>query len=441
MITIQDNNYIGKVCPFHKVADFFSFANKSITQLCEEDEFLLVFPFSIDDADDGIGDSSIVEIYVENEKTVRMKSGNIMGFVGRNNQQLKIYSRFDNGKQDYFLHYMILRVFSFNVFNLDFTSSGDNVLDILIYMFPVLLKRSMSQGLYKEYRTVKHNDSNVCGTIDISRHICENNPFRGDVAYNTREYSFDNSVMELIRHTIEHIKSIPFGENLLKSNELTERYVRDIISCTPSYRHSDRLKVIHENLTPCNHPYYTEYLALQKLCIQILRQEEMKYGIGNDSVLGILFDGAWLWEEYINTLLCELGFIHPENKKGTGAIYLFEHGGGQRFPDFWKQDFVLDAKYKKLAINDNVLDVDREDVNQIVTYMFRLKAKKGGIICPLIGNENKIISKNMHRDAYKGVMYIYALAIPRNCRSYDEFVKRISMNEKMLLKNIKKVNS
>ena len=129
------------------------------------------------------------------------------------------------------------------------------------------------------------------------------------------------------------------------------------------------------------------------------------------------------------------------NKKRTGAIYLFEHGGGQRFPDLWKQDFVLDAKYKKLAINDNVLDVDREDVNQIVTYMFRLKAKKGGIICPLIGNENKIISKDMHRDAYKGVMYIYALAIPRNCRSYDEFVKRISMNEKMLLKNIKKVNS
>ena len=441
MITIQDNNYIGKVYSFHEVADLFPIANKPIKQLCEEDEHLLVFPFNIEDAEDGISDSSIVELYVENEKTVRMKSANIMGFVGRNNQQLKIYSRFDNGKQDYFLHYMLQRVFSYNVFNLDFTSSGDNVLDILIYMFPVLLKRSMRQGLYKEYRTVKHNDSNVCGTIDISRHICENNPFRGAAAYNTREYSFDNSVIELIRHTIEHIKTIPLGENILTSNELIERYVRDIISCTPSYRHSDRLKVMHENQTPCIHPYYTEYLALQKLCIQILRQEEMKYGIGNDSVLGILFDGAWLWEEYLNSLLGELGFIHPENKKRTGAIYLFEHGGGQRFPDFWKQDFVLDAKYKKLAINDNVLDVDREDVNQIVTYMFRLKAKKGGIICPLIGNENKIISKDMHRDAYKGVMYIYALAIPRNCRSYDEFVKRISMNEKMLLKNIKKVNS
>ena len=166
----------------------------------------------------------------------------------------------------------------------------------------------------------------------------------------------------------------------------------------------------------------------------------MKYGIGNDSVLGILFDGAWLWEEYLNSLLGELGFIHPENKKRTGAIYLFEHGGGQRFPDFWKEDFVLDAKYKKIAINDNVFDVDREDVNQIVTYMFRLKAKKGGIICPLIGNENKIISKDMHRDAYKGVMYIYALAIPENCISYDDFVKSISKNEKKFLKDIYKLN-
>ena len=135
MITIQDNNYIGKVYSFHEVADLLPIANKPIKQLCEEDEHLLVFPFNIEDAEDGISDSSIVELYVENEKTVRMKSANIMGFVGRNNLQLKIYSRFDNGKQDYFLHYMLQRVFSYNVFNLHFTSSGDNVLDILIYMF------------------------------------------------------------------------------------------------------------------------------------------------------------------------------------------------------------------------------------------------------------------------------------------------------------------
>ena len=33
---------------------------------------------------------------------------------------------------------------------------------------------------------------------------------------------------------------------------------------------------------------YKEYTALQKLCLQILRQEEIKYGIDSDKVYGIL---------------------------------------------------------------------------------------------------------------------------------------------------------
>ena len=96
MITIQDNNYQGKVCSLHDTTDLLSIGNKPIRQLCYENEHLLVFPLSIDDTDDRIGDSTIVDIYAEDESSVRIKSGNIMGFVGRKNQQMKIYSRFDN---------------------------------------------------------------------------------------------------------------------------------------------------------------------------------------------------------------------------------------------------------------------------------------------------------------------------------------------------------
>ena len=165
------------------------------------------------------------------------------------------------------------------------------------------------------------------------------------------------------------------------------------------------------------------------------RQEEIKYGTDDDRIYGILFDGAWLWEEYLNTLLCEKGFIHPENKLGTGAIYLFEHGG-QRFPDFWKQDIVLDAKSKKLAINGTRLDVERDDVHQIMAYMYRLKASKGGIVCPYDGEKNKIISQNMHKDSYLGSLSLYALAIPKNCSSYEDFTKRIVENERILLEEL-----
>lgn len=435
MITIQDNNYQGKVCSLHDVADLLSIGNKSIRQLCDENEHLLVFPLSIDDTDDRIGDSTIIDIYAENENFVRIKSGNIMGFVGRKNQQLKIYSRFDNQKHDFFLHYMLQKVFSFNIFNLDFTSSEDNVFEFLVYMFPAMLKIAMRQGVYKEYRRFRHNDANVRGKIDISRHIRENIPFRGNVAYNTREFSFDNSITELIRHTIEYIKTIPSGDIILSSDKTVEDCIKKIVSYTPSYSHTERIKIIQDNLLPCNHPFYKEYTALQKLCVQILRQEEIKYGTDDDRIYGILFDGAWLWEEYLNTLLCEKGFIHPENKLGTGSIYLFEHGG-QRFPDFWKQDIVLDAKYKKLAINGNRLDIERDDVHQIMAYMYRLKAPKGGIICPYVGDDNKVISQNMHKDSYLGSLSLYALAIPKNCILYEDFVKRIVDNERVLLEEL-----
>lgn len=435
MIAIQDNDYNGKVCHLLKVSDLLSVANKPIRQLCEEDNDILVFPLRIDDADDRIGDSHIVDIYTEDCNSVRIKSGNIMGFIGRKSHQLKIYSRFDSNNNDYFLHYMLQKVLSFNVFNMEFTSSEENVFDFLLYLFPTLLKHALRQGLYKEYRKKHYNDSEVRGTIDIGRHIKENIPFCGTVAYNTREYSYDNSVTELIRHTIEFIRTFPIGNTILSSDRIVEEYIRDIVLYTPSYNRAERMRIINENLRPRCHPYYKEYMILQKLCVQILRQEEINYAMEDDKVYGILFDGAWLWEEYLNTLLRDIEFKHPENKLGTGAIYLFEHGG-QRFPDFWKKDIVLDAKYKRLAVNGNSLDISRDDVHQIMAYMYRLKANKGGIICPYKGEKNKIISQNMHKDSYLGSLSLYALAIPKNCSSYEDFVKRIVENERALLEEL-----
>lgn len=435
MITISDNNYTGEVCHRNDVTDLLYIANKPIKRLCEENEQLLVFPLSIDESDDRIGDSTVVDIYTEEEDTVRLKSGNIMGFVGRKNQQLKIYSRFDDDKNDYFLHYMLQKVFSYNIFNLDFTSSEENIFDFLHFMFPAFLKRAMKQGIYKEYRRFQHNDSDVRGTIDVSRHIRENIPFRGTISYNTREFSYDNSVTELIRHTIEYIRTTQQGEIILSSDKTVEGCVKDIVAHTPSYRHSARMKVIQENLSPRIHPFYTEYAALPKLCIQILRQEEIKYGADDNRIYGMLFDGAWLWEEYLNTILQGVGFKHPENKLGTGAIYLFEHGG-KRFPDFLKKDFVLDAKYKKLASDDNRLGINRDDIHQVMAYMYRLRAQKGGIVYPFNGRNNQFVSEKMHKDSYLGFMSSYGLAVPKNCKSYADFVGCMSKNENAFIESL-----
>lgn len=53
-----------------------------------------------------------------------------------------------------------------------------------------------------------------------------------------------------------------------------------------------------------------------------------------------------------------------------------------------------------------------------------------------MGDDNKVISQNMHKDSYLGTMYLYALAIPRDCNSYEVFVKRIAEKENALLKEI-----
>ena len=55
---------------------------------------------------------------------------------------------------------------------------------------------------------------------------------------------------------------------------------------------------------------------------------------------------------------------------------------------------------------------------------------------PLIGEENRFISERMHKDSYRGSMSIYAVVIPRDCKSFSDFAKQIAVNEKLLLSEI-----
>jgi 5-methylcytosine-specific restriction enzyme subunit McrC len=131
-----------------------------------------------------------------------------MGFIGRNSTQLTISSRFAKDENnDYFLHYMLQKVFSINLLKFDQTPNKENIWDFLLYLFPYYLKKAYSQGIYKAYRKEEYNDTNVKGSIDVKRHILRNIPFTGKIAYTTREHSYNNYLTQLIRHTIEHIKT------------------------------------------------------------------------------------------------------------------------------------------------------------------------------------------------------------------------------------------
>lgn len=436
---IPDNDYQGIQFPIDPFKDLLSLGNKPLRELCREHDGLLVFPPSLNDTDDKLGEDPIFTFSFDDEiRTIRVFTTNVMGFIGKGEQQLKIYSRFDNPEKDYFLHYMLQKVFSINLFDFDNTTKDESVFDLLMFFFPYYLKQAMSQGIYREYSRFEHNDSNVKGTIDVGRHIQRNIPFSGKIAYNTREYSRDNSMTQLIRHTIEFIMASDNGEIILHEDKETKAFAEEIIRCTPSYTKADRMKVIQKNLKMASHPYYDGYIDLQKLCLRILRFDEIIFGESNDDFYGILFDGAWLWEEYCNTILRKFGFIHPENKKGTDSLSLFTNGTGRRYPDFYNNNAVIDAKYKRYE-GKHVSDAGRDDLHQIITYMYIRKASCGAFLSPFSFPVVNITNSLLN--GYGGRVSLLGIEIPANSTSFYHFCDEMKKSEERFISNLKEFMS
>ena len=247
-------------------------------------------------------------------------------------------NRFSNNRNDYFFKYLLKRVLDLpNIVDLETDANKDKQLfNLLLFMFPQYLRAAMRKGLYKEYINRKSNDSNIKGIIDIPRHINKNTPFIGKIAYNERLFSYDNSLIQLVRHTIEVIKGIQVGHNILFN---IKDEVKLIVNATPTYEIYDRQAIIKSN---------ERNIVRQRLCLMILRYQKHEFGFNSQKIFGILFDGAWLWEEYINILVSDI-FYHPMNKSQREAQYLFNNEG-RIYPDFIsrvdKPRVIADAKYK-----------------------------------------------------------------------------------------------
>ena len=428
-ITISDNNWEGlTIGDEHHLENLQKIAEKPIGQLSLDDNpNLLIFPQNLEEYGDKIGKQYVCEV-----KDGKLYTGNIMGFIGYGDTKVRIHSRFAQGDDDYFLHYMLQKVFAINLFDLKYHSDEESIFDFLIYLFPAFLKRAMRQGLYKEYQTRGYNDADIKGRIDVARHIRMNVPFAGKVAYSTREYAYDNHVTQLIRHTIEFISNHPYGGGILKNDDLTKDAVTLVREATPTYSQNERRKVVNQNLRPLSHPYFSEYRHLQRLCMQILRYEEIKYGRNEEEIYGVLFDGAWLWEEYVNTILKNQGYIHPQNKIHKGKISLFTDGSGTRYPDFYKEDIVLDAKYKRYE--DVALQrIDGDDLHQVITYMYILSARYGGLIVPGQYNKTGFRPEPKTLNGYRGYMNIYSIIVDALAQDFKAYCQQMSQYEKDFL--------
>ena len=361
---------------------------------------------------------------------------NVIGFIGFEGEQLNIHSRFSKDDNNYFLHYMLQKVLNINIVNLDTQlSMEEEFYQLLIYLFSRYLNAAMRKGLFKQYQRFHHNDSNIKGVIDIPMHIKNNTPFLGKVAYSTRGFTQDNDLMQLIRHTIEYIRaSGQNGQMILNSSEITKQNVSAIILATPTYKSGSKRNIIIANRNiPVRHAYYTEYLGLQKLCLMILMYRRNSFSGKSKNIHGILFDVAWLWEEYLNTML-KSDFIHPKNKQSKDGVSLFFDRKRIIYPDFYNKDIdvVLDAKYKKLEYTAK--GISREDLYQIITYSYILKSKSAGVVFPSASDSE--YSKIGKLSGYGADIFKQSIHIPQQVNSYREFDTYIKQSEEKFKKKI-----
>ena len=438
IIQIADNDYKGVSIDKSDIENIKQFANKKIKYLKENNLFIL----SKNSFKDDIENSDIIELDEVNNK---IYSNNIMGFIGYNDTQIKITSRFTpNSDKDYFLHYMLQKVFYSNIFNWEYTTERDYSFDFLIYMFTHFFQKAIRQGIFKSYQNREYNDANVRGVIDINRHIKNNIPFNGKIAYNTREYSYDNNITQLIRHTIEYINTKSRG--ILNINEDIKSGVFQIIEATKRYDKNKRQSIINKNLKKLNHPYFYEYESLRKICIQILRHEELKYGREENKIYGILFDGAYLWEEYIWTILQELkdfDFKHPENRTKRRGLYLLKKTNKKLwkiYPDFYDKNkkIVLDTKYKRLnkKLKNKEKNIKGEDRFQIISYVYTLGAKIGAFVYPIKETKEELksligeLNNSKNNRILKASIHKYGFLIPNeNINNIKEFANKIKNSE------------
>ena len=406
--------------------------DRTLDNLSQEDS-IFIFPNDLKNSPDLEKDQKIFETV--NQK---IKTGNVIGFLGCDQERLTISSRFSDDSNDHFLHYLLNKVLHINLTSLDVALSREERLyQLLMYLFPKYLQAAIRKGLYKEYHRFSYNDSHVKGVIDVRKHLKKNLPFTGNIAYTMREFTYDNPLMQLIRHTIEYIKNQKsIGQGVLDNLLTSRENIAEIVRVTPSYKLADRAKIIRGNQSkPIRHAYFHEYRKLQELCLMILNQEKHGLGYQDQKIHGILFDVAWLWEEYVHTLLPK-DFIHPRNKDKTDGISVFSSRERKVFPDFYQEELkiVLDAKYKKLELTEK--GINREDLFQLISYSYILKAEKAGLVFP---SEDKVIDNEIGKLAgYGALLKKWSIQIPQKSSSYRKFCEMMENSEETFKRNITK---
>ena len=116
---------------------------------------------------DKIEKKSILEF---NTLSNTLSTNNIAGFIGKNDTTLTIKSRFaENNKNDYFLHYMLLKVLNINIANLKHNTDYGSSFSFMPYLFNYYYKKNIraSSGILVQF--LRQRDGNAAADFLFDR--------------------------------------------------------------------------------------------------------------------------------------------------------------------------------------------------------------------------------------------------------------------------------
>lgn len=294
------------------------------------------------------------------------------------------------------------------------------VMDIfLLLMFKNQLKDAAKKGIFRKYRRFESNDSRPHGSINIARHIRENMGLKnGKIAYDYRELTANNPVNCLILAAYKRLceKYSRLCETNINNNESVYSVIKKL-QTELGYSKTNVLNIVKENLRPITHPYFSEYEALRKTCLKILRDENVSFFEADcaEETDAIYFDIATLWEKYLQFQFEKQNLESKGLKLSAQVENKFLYSNEIKSyvktakPDFLftlkdgKENIaVLDAKFKPQWI-DRSSEYLTADIDECIRNLAVFQTKRTGVIFPSNSKSNFITLNIIGEETLKQV--------------------------------------
>ena len=383
---------------------FLNFVSRDIKKTLSNNSAGILVLFNDEDYEHNT-DDGFINLTGTDARNFILNTGNLIGFVKRDDYALKISSRFG----DSFLRYIIADADGFlEIENIGGEDHGDGYDWLLAYLWNVKFKRAFRLGLPKKYIAKIDRLSKVRGTIDPIDFF--QNKASGKYLCSYREHSYDSPAVSLFikaYETIEHYSfchgSRSIYNSFVMANQGTKRTYREIMDISTSY---------------FTNPFYDDYNRLIDLSKRVTSQQGADFNSQNKSS-AFLFDVSMLFEYFIRKMMKREG-IHLLSK--SEKRHIIPTGSLRKYVRKLEPDFVLegndglyvfDAKYK---FYDPHYGVTREDLFQLHTYIGQYAntapVKGCGFIYPMSEHQWESLKLNRSCGLISDVVHQHRNEIP-----------------------------